>query len=170
MTVFDCNFFTLFLDHHVRCFWNSEQPESLNLVTNDVAQAQLSIATGLYADKQVIEESIIRAVAARGGYLAPMDEEYPDELTLLIDDRQGHISQHHLLRYGESWAARITVYDNYNDRDIEILRAVLSSLMIKVEAVAAAGDHSAHHLEISDSTFFSTIGSRRMLEGERNER
>ena len=170
MKFFNCNFFSLFLDEHIRCFWNSEQPERLNILINDAAQAHLSFATGLYADKTTIENTIIQAVAARGGYLAPMDEDYPDELSLLIDDHQNRISQHYLLRYGECWAMKITVYDNYNDRDIEILRAALSSAEIKVEAVATAGDHTAIHLEISDSTLYSTLGSRRILESEHNGR
>lgn len=169
MKSFDCDFFTLVLDERIKCFWSTEQPEYLNLFVNDFALARLSISTGLYADKGWVEDSIRRAVAERGGYLGPMDEDYPDEHMLLIDDPHGRVSEHHLLRYGAGWAIHINIYDNYHDGDIEVLRSVISAMDVHVDPVLAAGDHIRHPLKISDSTVFSTIGSRQLLEEKRYE-
>ncbi len=95
-----------------------------------------------------------------------MDEDFPNELILLIDDSRGRANQHHLLRYGPNYAVHINAHHNYFDKDIEFLRSELGSIAIHDEAITMAGDQSACHLNIDEKTFHTQIGERNLLESK----
>jgi len=166
MKQFHCNSFNWELPDNINLSWQSEEPRWLEILLANGVKAMLSIATGEYSKKAAIENSILNSVVRHGAYLAPMDEEYPDELTLLLDSPNVRVSQHHILRYGNNFAIHLIIKDEFQESDIAVFRNLISNLKpIENSLKDAIGEKSICLIGIEENRF-SSMGSLHYLDSE----
>jgi len=160
----DSNLLIWAFDERIQCFWNEDEPSRLELVINDCALARLIVRTGKFADKKLIENSIIDSVALGAGYLAPMDEDFPDEIVFVIESQKMRVAQHHIIKYGPNYAIHLNIYEGYSDIDIDTARQSMLEMKIKSDILLSVGDQLTAKFIIDEETRFSSIGQRRVLE------
>lgn len=166
MKLFACNFFSWAVPEQMDCLWDDDRPRALNLVVNQASMARLTMSTGIYADKKSIETHIETFANSRGGYVVPLDDEFPNEVSLLIDNELGRICQHHVMLYGQGYAISVMLYRDYMDRDIDTVRKSLASINVDREAIAASGSNRFCEFAINEATCFTNVGNRRLLQEE----
>ena len=165
MKFFRCNYFTWQIPDHIQVWWNGDEPDWLALSTTTGIEAIFNVTTGSLAQKTTIENQFVMMVAKMNGYLAPMDEDYPDDIGLLVENGSLQISQHHLFRYGEGYALHIMLEGDFNEHDVEIFRSLL--LLIEVDEESLRGAQPGKlTMSIASDVSFMSIGERRLLDIE----
>lgn len=160
-----CQYFKWQILDEVQLFWEGEDPQALQLMDSFGTSGVLTLSSGKFSRKDFVEYQVEQFVARHGGYLAPMDEEFPDELTMVVEDKLRRINQHFFLRYGPGYALNLTIRGDLQEQDFDRFRRLFSNIEIHEDQIPVI-DSPALELPIDLQSTVMTVGQRNYLESQ----
>lgn len=165
MKSFFCEYFTWEIDEEIDLSWEGENPTTLHLSNAHGIEGILTLRVGKFADINLIESQITRFVARYGGYLEPMDEEFPDEFVYVIEDKTRRENRHHFVRWGNAYSLNLIIRGDIQDRDVLTYRELLRRIVMHESQIPDIDDVNIA-LPIEERTHTAFLGQRRFLESE----
>lgn len=158
MRIFYCDYFTWSVSDDFKVFWESENPQCLQLLNDHEISGTLTLRTGDSANRSLVEVQIERFVAEHAGYLAPIDLDFPDEFSYVIENRLKRFTQHQFIRFGQGYALVLSIHGEFDDSDVRTYRNLFAAIKVDEHKIPEV-DSTAIVLPVAKQTNADQVGS-----------